>query len=364
MELKLDKTKKYAIALEGGGARGAYEIGVWQALDEAGIEFEAVAGTSVGALNGALFTMGDLEKAVSVWKGMELSKVIDVSENGGDLKKLVSGKFDLRDVKELAPEMLDIIRNKGLDVSPLRAWIREVVVPEKVRTSPVRLFATTADLTDMKALAVEINDLYDEEMWDMLLASAYHPTFRLEKLGGKLYADGGLVDSMPLAPLIDAGYRDIIAVHIPVLGYDRKDKIPDGVTVSHIKPDGDLGGLLNFDSEQSVKDMQLGYFDGMRFLYGLAGKKYYLDKTLSQRQALDILLDYYSSGEKAPERLREICEVKIPAAALSFGQLAGDYYDILLALAEAKAEKQDMERFRIYADREFFREVLELAPKI
>lgn len=36
MELKLDNSKTYAIALEGGGAKGAYEVGVWQALEEIG----------------------------------------------------------------------------------------------------------------------------------------------------------------------------------------------------------------------------------------------------------------------------------------------------------------------------------------
>ena len=45
MKLRFDNTKTYAIALEGGGARGAYEVGVWQALDEAGVHYNAVAGT-------------------------------------------------------------------------------------------------------------------------------------------------------------------------------------------------------------------------------------------------------------------------------------------------------------------------------
>ena len=54
MELKLDRNKTYGLALEGGGAKGAYQIGAWKALREAGIRFSAVSGTSVGALNGAM----------------------------------------------------------------------------------------------------------------------------------------------------------------------------------------------------------------------------------------------------------------------------------------------------------------------
>ena len=47
MELKLDPSKIYAIALEGGGARGAYQVGAWRALEEAGIRYNAVSGTSL-----------------------------------------------------------------------------------------------------------------------------------------------------------------------------------------------------------------------------------------------------------------------------------------------------------------------------
>ena len=54
MEPVLDLTKEYGIVLDGGGARGAYQIGAWKALKEAGVKINAVAGTSVGALNGAL----------------------------------------------------------------------------------------------------------------------------------------------------------------------------------------------------------------------------------------------------------------------------------------------------------------------
>ena len=50
------KTKKTGLVLGGGGARGCYEIGAWKALDEAGIHFDVVAGTSIGALVGAIYT--------------------------------------------------------------------------------------------------------------------------------------------------------------------------------------------------------------------------------------------------------------------------------------------------------------------
>ena len=61
--------------LSGGGGKGAYQIGVWRFLREAGIEryVSALSGTSVGALNSVLFASGNLEKAEELW----LTKVQD-----------------------------------------------------------------------------------------------------------------------------------------------------------------------------------------------------------------------------------------------------------------------------------------------
>lgn len=55
------------LVLSGGGGKGAYKIGVWQALDEFGATGN-IKGTPVGALNAALFAQGDLSRALQVWK--------------------------------------------------------------------------------------------------------------------------------------------------------------------------------------------------------------------------------------------------------------------------------------------------------
>ena len=55
---------KRALVLSGGGSRGAYECGAWQALRELNVRLDGVYGTSIGALNAALVAQGDLEAAV------------------------------------------------------------------------------------------------------------------------------------------------------------------------------------------------------------------------------------------------------------------------------------------------------------
>ena len=138
MELKIDNSKTYAIALEGGGAKGGYEIGVWQALDEAGIKYNAVSGTSVGALNGGLMAMRDLPRAIDAWNNMKLGKVIELDEEQEEnLSRAFNGDIGLDDVQRLIPEALEIIKNRGLDVAPLRAWVREVVDAKAIKESDV-----------------------------------------------------------------------------------------------------------------------------------------------------------------------------------------------------------------------------------
>jgi len=134
MQLKIDNSKTYAIALEGGGAKGAYHIGVWQALEEAGIKYNAVSGTSVGALNGALMVMRDLPGAIKAWEDIRLSKVVDVKpDDEEDMLRVLSGEIELSDFQELVPQAFEIIRNRGLDVAPLRTWVRETVDEKKSR---------------------------------------------------------------------------------------------------------------------------------------------------------------------------------------------------------------------------------------
>lgn len=379
MELQIDNTKKYAIALAGGGARGGYEIGVWKALSEAGIEYEALSGTSVGALNGALYAMGDLERALYVWENLELSKVINLPAGSEeDFLKLVSGNFEMKNLMDMAPGLLEIIKNKGLDISPLRAWVREVVEPAKVRASGIKLYTTTVGISDKKAIVREISSLPDDEMWDMLLASAYHPTFKPERLGGKYYTDGGFVDSLPVTPLLDAGYRDIIAVRIPGKGYEKKVHLPENAEFHMIEPYEELGGSLNFSREQALQNLKVGYFDAQRMLYGLYGEYYYVEKTLDQIDARDLLADYVIQKDKTVRRLREVYEDRIPEIAKALDRSGrdenspkrsqgarsaplkrkGDYYDILLALAEEKAVQKKMEKYCIYEDRAFIRMAL------
>jgi NTE family protein len=356
-KLLLDTEKTYAVALEGGGARGAYQIGAWRALDEAGVKYNAVSGTSVGALNGALMAMGDLDRAEDIWKNIKYSSVMDVDDSL--MKKFFSRKLKFGDMKNLAKYAMEVLRDGGIDVTPLRGWIAELVDEETLRTSPTELFVTTYSVTDRKELDINVRELPEGQISDMLLASAYFPAFKNEKLGGKRYSDGGVQDVVPINSLLSRGYRDLIVIRIYGVGVERHVKIPQDAQIHTIAPTSDLGSVLNFDSENARELMQLGYYDAQRLLYGYIGDKCYLDKTIDEQKAYEIIFDYVrkaASAEGKTPSLREINEELIPALAKKLGAKTGDYYDVFIAGVEKAALERGLPRFRLMTDVELYNE--------
>lgn len=358
LELKLDKNKTYAVALEGGGAKGAYQIGVWKALDEAGIQYNAVSGTSVGSLNGAMMAMRDLPRALAFWQNIRFSQIMNVDD--ATMKKVFSGDLKQLDLPTLMRNAVETVRQGGFDVDPLKNLLREAISEDAIRASDVAFYLMTYSVTDRKELDIDAKTLAPGELYDMLLASAYFPAFKHEKLGGKLYTDGGVQDVVPVHALTSRGYRDLIVIRIFGVGVERRFRMPKNVNVFTIKPNQDLGNVLNFSSEQSQYDIQLGYYDGKRALYGLYGKVYYIDRTLDEQSAYNRLCDMlrYAQNDLT---MRALNEQALPKLAKRVGASDGDYYDILIALLELAAQELNLNPFAIFTDEALFAAVSQRA---
>ncbi len=358
LQLKLDPNKEYAVALEGGGAKGSYQIGAWRALVEAGIRIRAIAGTSVGALNGALMVMGDLEKAEDIWRNIQFSQVMDVKD--ADMKNLYAGNLREIDWKSQIEFFKEVLSNRGLDITPLREWMAELVDEEKIRNAETELYIQTVSLSDRKELELRAKDLKEPgEIADMLLASSYMPIFRNETLGGKRYTDGGLQDVLPLHVLVENGYRDIIAIRIFGFGIERRVRIPGHVKVHAILPQADLGGMLEFDSEQSRKNLQLGYFDAKRMLYGLDGSQFYIDRQWSEDKSYDFLVRYlrnYLKDCEHTQTLQQINEKLLPRLRRKL-DCEGDYHDLLIRALELAAEEAELDPFQIRTEESLIEEL-------
>ena len=354
MKLRLDPDRTYAIALEGGGARGAYQIGAWRALEEAGIRYNAVSGTSVGALNGAFMAMRDLPRAEKIWKEIRYSHVMDVDD--ATMRRII--RMDYRNFEEFRSAMKairSVLQEGGLDSDPLRQMLEQNLDCDRLRSSGVAFFLTAYDLSDFKALELDAAALTDEQLKDMLMASSNFPAFKQERISGKLYADGGLHDVVPISALLRHGCRDIIVLRLYGLGFEKRVKIPADVTVTTIAPEESLGNMLDFSQAQSNLNMTQGYFDAQRVLYGLYGKTYYLERTCTEEEGYQILAALIRKKHPALS-LRALHEEQLSDLG-SLLRCKGDYYDLLIAFAERAAQALGLYPYRVRTERELLGEI-------
>ncbi len=361
--MQIDISQKYAIALGGGGAKGAYQIGAWQALQEAGVQYEAVAGVSVGALNGALMTMRDLETAKRVWENITFSQVINVEDS--QMKAFFDGDLHGKDWLEFFRNMIEVVRKGGFDTKPLENLLTQVVQEEKIRQSDVEFFLTTYSLSDHREIDLDVKTLPDGALHDMLLASAFFPMFRQKKIGGKYYADGGITNLIPLENLLVRGYRNIIILHISQVGFEKKVEIPEDARIFEIAPKGKLSSVLQFDGTHAKRDMQLGYFDAKRMLFGLMGERYYIQRTWSEEKAYGMLCT--SLRKEATEMdktiaLRTLNEQMLPQLAKKYN-VQGNYYDIWLRWVEDMANELQISPFGIRTEDMLMQEILQKKQK-
>ena len=358
-KIKLDLSRECGLVLEGGGAKGSFQIGAWRALREAGIKLKGVSGVSVGALNGALICMDDPEKAEDIWHNINYSAVMDFNMNTGS-------------ILETAEEIKKLIKDRGVDITPLKKLLHETVDEEKIRNSHCELFATTFSVSDMKLLNIDVKSASEGKMEEILLASAFFPVFKTEKLSGKLYTDGGGFNNVPLDVLVDRGYQDVIVVRIYGPGYDRekKVKIPEGTNIYHIAPREELGGVLEFDKKRSRKNMALGYLEASRLLYGLDGRRYYIyapyeepyyfDRMMSELELLKIYLESVLDEEALAylDGYRFYTENVFPELARELKLKPDwDYKDMYLAILEELAVTFKISRYRVYKADELAREI-------
>lgn len=340
----LDLSKEYGIVLEGGGARGAYQIGAWRALKDAGVKIKGIAGTSVGALNGALMCMDDYENAENVWKDISYSKVMDVDDEL--MSQLFQGKVSLSEAFEI---LFSTLKDGGVDVTPLRNLIGRYVDARRIQASPVEFYILTFCVDEFRELDVDVHEIRPEELPDLLLASAYiFPLFKNEKLQGKTFIDGGVINNVPLGSLVNRGYEDIIMIRIYGPGREKRVKIPEGTSVYSVEPRIHLGNIIEFDAQKSRRNMTAGYYDAMRLLYGLKGCIYYIDAPEDEEFYLNRLASMNYDGS-----LRKFIENRLSQIAHELKLSSGwNYQELYLAVLEAAARLAHIKKYKIYTIQE------------
>lgn len=250
------------IVFEGGGGKGAYQIGAWKAIRELGIEpfVTCVSGTSVGALNAALFYMGNLNTAEEIWRSISDEDILhkkefDVFENGD----CVFSQKKLGELIEIA----------------IRGTAKSKVCKKCYVTCRYR------DKSEYRYF--KWSDFYDLEIKKrVLLASSAIPiVFESVNIDGEWYVDGGANgDNIPVKPLEREQLDCIIVIHLS----DKPAVITSYQgTVIEVFPTESLGGFIegtmDFNPCSISKRIEHGYEDTKRMLINLADRCCSLKKT-------------------------------------------------------------------------------------
>ena len=341
MKPVIDLEKEYGIVFEGGGGRGAYQIGAWKAMEEAGVKISAIAGTSVGALNGALVCMGDLEKAEKIWSQITFSKVMDVDDEW--MQQLFDGEMPKMDVLK---RLWAYVKEGGVDITPLRKLIHENIDEKKIRECGKQLCLTTFSVTDMQKMELDLDEIPVGLLEDLLLASAYLFGFKKENLHGTNYMDGGLANNVPVTALLRRGYKDIICVRILGPGFVEKAEVPEDGSIHEVIPRVSLGSILEFSEKRSKQNMKIGYYDMQRLIYGLEGSIYYIEQTHDECY-YDKMLANITELERTQLKVR----LKLP-----FGKTNKDLF---MGILEASAKLMQIPKYKIYTVDELWNLVCE-----
>lgn len=278
----------YGVALEGGGARGAYHIGAIKALIENGYEISGVVGTSIGAFNAAIIAQGDFDALYKFWTSSTSADLLDINKE--DISKIINKKIDRDLIKNVTDFVKNTASNKGMDTAKYKETIDSLINEEKLRKSNIDYGLVTVSLTDKKPLELYKEDIPKNMISSYILASSYLPVFKSEKIEDKIFIDGGFYNNCPINMLIKKGYKNIIEIRTKAVGIYKRTKVPSDVNVITIKPSVDLGSILFADMEVANKNVKLGYYDTLRAIKGLKGKTLYINSIENKNTAFDMLL--------------------------------------------------------------------------
>lgn len=260
------KNRKTALVLSGGGSRGAYQIGVWQALKELGIEIDITCGTSVGAINSAIIAQNAFDLAVTLWKTIETEMIFDINvDDNYNLPKLDFAGLSAEEALAYAKE---IFGKGGADASRLKEFLHRYIDEEAIRNSHTLLCLTTVELPFLKPQRIFIEDIPYGQLVDYLMASsAIIPAIKPYEIDGKIFIDGGWGDGMPIRPALDSGATDIIAVDLRSPGILHKGDIEQAKKTTRLKiltPIHNLGNIMSFETENIARNIRLGYLETMK----------------------------------------------------------------------------------------------------
>ncbi len=206
---------KIGIALGCGGARGLAHIGVLKALQKNKIKVDIVAGSSIGAIIGALFSLNpdaySCEKIVSDFlKREELTKLncFIVETNTKENRLIFERSFAF--VKDIYLWNLRIIKKWLIDPKPFRRLISDLLRNSNFRDLKIPFICVACDLRTGQVVNLDSGSLVDA----VLSSSAIPGIFPPMKFDGRFLIDGGIIEAVPACAARQSGANFVVGVDV------------------------------------------------------------------------------------------------------------------------------------------------------
>ncbi len=270
---------KRALVLSGGGAKGSYEIGAIKALREMHMKFDIVTGTSIGAINAALYAQKDYQKAKHLWGKLKTKDLFD------GVKDNISEKEMYRVLVQ------EFFKNGGLSFAKAEKFLRTKINEKKIRRSKIKFGLVTYSYTTKKPRMLAIDQIPEGKLIDYIVASATcYPAVNKKQIDDEYFIDGGFYDNVPINLAIEMGATEVVAIDLSVLAFSKKE-LKD-VKVDRIKCSDKNLFTINFNPDNSKKFMMMGYNDTMRHFGRLDGNIFTFKKGDLEKNYLQIEEDY------------------------------------------------------------------------
>jgi NTE family protein len=266
---------KVGLCLGGGGGMGAYQVGVFRALQESGWwpYIKVVSGCSVGALNSIFFMNGNVDLAEYVWEYEVARRLIRTKDklNRSDAAKALGilRKFILREHSHFNIND-DLDGAALLSNDYLRYLLNNWIFPKTYNKQAIKAYAVATAADMVHAHYFLLNDQPTEHIVTVLLASsalpALFPPQRIGDLG--YFVDGGVVCNVPIQPLLDEKCEIIITS--PLITREHIDvAMHPGVRFIELIPGPKIGSFLNiinFSPYYIRRMLKLGYRENKKRL--------------------------------------------------------------------------------------------------
>ncbi|MEG2538339.1 MAG: patatin-like phospholipase family protein [Clostridium sp.] len=348
----------YALVLGGGGAKGSYELGVYKALVEMNINVTSIYGTSIGALNGAMFVQGSIDRAEKLWNEIKASDVMNIESKIEEL--LLKGG-----VSSTLEFMMHVISSGGIDITPLKNLLEEIIDEDKIRNSLIDYGIVTFSLDNFKPQKLHKSEIENGRLIDYLIASSALPAFKKHTINNERFIDGAFCDNVPLSFAVSDNIENIIVVDILSPGFVERANVR-GRNVIYIKNPHELkGSVLSFNMDNIKFNMNLGYLDCLKAFGKLHGHRYYINNTEKLHiniEESDIVNIYKFFGVEINHRDIRSSNIILDKIMRLIKSYTGDDITkdkIFISALEIAADILSIEKVQVYSLRELINKVYE-----